>query len=59
MGAFQIRKHENFLAWRILHIFSVYWVTLFNLNYDVPVEKNEKVAIGNEKVAIENEKSSY
>lgn len=30
-----------------------FWVTLFNLNYDVSVEKNEKVAIDNEKVAIE------
>ncbi|MGB8454342.1 MAG: ATP-binding protein [Anaerocolumna sp.] len=33
-----------------------FWVTLFNLNYDVPVEKNEKIAIENEKIAIENEK---
>lgn len=30
-----------------------FWVTLFNLNYEVPVEKDKKVAIGSEKVAIE------
>ncbi|MPW26123.1 AAA family ATPase [Alkalibaculum sp. M08DMB] len=33
-----------------------FWVTLFNLNYDVPIEKDEKVAIESEKVTIENEK---
>ena len=34
-----------------------FWVTLFNLNYDVPIEKvaigDEKVAIGDKKLAIE------
>nr|WP_175438439.1 hypothetical protein [Fusibacter sp. 3D3] len=33
-----------------------FWVTLYNLNYDVPIEKKEKVAIGDEKVAIGDEK---
>lgn len=33
-----------------------FWVTLFNLNYDVPIEKGKKVAIENEKVAIGYEK---
>lgn len=33
-----------------------FWVTLFNLNYDVPIEKDKKVAIDSGKVAIGNEK---
>ncbi len=33
-----------------------FWVTLFNLNYNVPIGKDKKVAIENEKVAIGNEK---
>ena len=33
-----------------------FWVTLFNLNYDVPIEKDTKVIIEDEKVAIEDEK---
>lgn len=33
-----------------------FWVTLFNLNYDVPIEKDKEVAIENRKVAIGDEK---
>lgn len=33
-----------------------FWVTLFNLNYNVPIEKNEIVAIEDKKVAIEDKK---
>jgi predicted HTH transcriptional regulator len=33
-----------------------FWVTLFNLNYDVPIEKDKEVAIENGKVAIGDEK---
>jgi ATP-dependent DNA helicase RecG len=33
-----------------------FWVTLFNLNYDVPIEKGKEVAIENGKVAIGYEK---
>ena len=33
-----------------------FWVTLFNLNYDVPIEKDTKVIIEDKKVAIKDEK---
>ena len=33
-----------------------FWVTLFTLNYDVPIEKDTKVIIEDKKVAIKDEK---
>ena len=33
-----------------------FWVTLFNLNYDVPIDNDKEVAIDSKKVAIDDEK---
>jgi len=33
-----------------------FWVTLFNLNYDVPIDNDKEVAIDSKKVAIDDGK---